>query len=486
MEKIIGRINEIDTLNQILVSKQAEFVAVYGRRRIGKTYLIEQTFSQGEIYMDCTGIKDGNMHDQLVNFIEGFQAAFYPDLSLSVPKSWRDAFDLLTREIKKIPTSKKIVVFLDELPWLSTSKSKLLQNLDFFWNTRWRKIPNFKLIVCGSAASWMLENLINAKGGLHNRITKSMHLEPFTLGETKKFLEANGVKLTENQTLEIYMVTGGVAFYLSQIQKSKSVSQNINDICFHKDGLLHLEFPRLFKSLFSAAELNLRIVREISKYRSGISVTDLVKKCGKKPGGRFSDRLSELEAAGFVQKFLPYGKQKRDHYYKIIDEYTLFYLRWIEEIVEGKSIPRGVNYWVNISKSPAWQSWAGYAFEGVCYKHADKIINRLGLGSISCLIGSWRYVPRAGAKESGAEIDLLLDREDNAITLCEIKYTANHFTIDKSYAKNLMNKVDTFKQHFATSKQIFLVMITTMGLKKNIWSDELVEGEVRLADLFKM
>lgn len=484
MTQIIGRKREREILNQILTSKKAEFIAVYGRRRVGKTFIIEQFFSHADVYFECTGIKDGNMHDQLINFTQVFQTTFYPGLSLSPAKTWREAFELLTQEVKKIPESKQIVIFLDELPWLAKRKSKLLQNLDYFWNSHWRKMPNFKLIVCGSAASWMLEKLINAKGGLHNRITRSLLLEPFTLEETKKFLEANEIKLTEKQILDLYMVTGGVPFYLTQIQKSKSVSQNINDMCFQKDGLLYTEFPRLFKSLFESADLNLHIVREIAKNRYGISFSNLLQKCGKKAGGRFKQHLSELEAAGFIQMFLPYGRKKRDRYYKIIDEYTLFYLRWIEDVIASKSIPKGVNYWVNISKTPSWQSWAGYAFESICYKHTDKIINKLGLSSIGCLVGNWRHIPHQGKNDMGVQIDLLLDREDDAITLCEIKYSANPFMIDKSYAKNLMNKVDIFKNYFKTSKQIFLVMVTATGIKKNSWSKELMDGEVTLADLF--
>ena len=220
MEKVIGREKEINTLNQIINSKKAEFIVIYGRRRVGKTHLIQQYCSSVDVYMECTGIKDGSIHDQLSNFIEGIQNTFYPGISLSVPKTWRDAFEILTKEIKKIHFSKKVIVFLDELPWLAKKRAKLLQHLDYYWNTQWKKLPNFKLIVCGSAASWMLEKLINAKGGLYNRVTRSILLHPFTLEESKEFLESNGVRLTEKQVLDLYLVTGGIPFYLMQIQKS--------------------------------------------------------------------------------------------------------------------------------------------------------------------------------------------------------------------------------------------------------------------------
>ena len=484
MKNIIGRRREIFALNQILSSKKAEFVAVYGRRRVGKTYLIQQTLSHKEVYMECTGLKDGNLHTQLNNFIKSFEKTFYPTLSLHAPQNWQEAFELVTREIKKIPKSKKIILFFDELPWLATKKSGLLQALDYCWNTQWSRIPNFKLVVCGSAASWMLNYLINAKGGLYNRITKSLLLAPFTLEETKQFLESKKLKLTEKQILDVYMVMGGVPYYLNQIQATKSLAQNIDDICFRKDGLLYAEFPRLFKSLFDAVDLNLHIVREIAKHRYGISFIQLIKKTGKKTGGRFKERLAELEAAGFIQSFLPYGRKKRDHYYRVIDEYTLFYLKWIQEIINGRSLPKSGSYWTHKLTGPAWQSWAGYAFEGICYKHADKVIKALGIEGIGCLIGNWRCIPPPGQKEQGAQIDLLLDRDDGAISLCEIKYSTSQFSIDKSYAKNLANKMEIFREQNHLQKQIFWVVITTVGLKRNIWSEDLISDVVLLKDLF--
>lgn len=484
MTKIIGRIKEITILDQVQSSKKAEFVALYGRRRVGKTFLVQRCFSNKGIYLECTGLKDGSIQDQLTNFIKSFQIVFYPKLSLSTPKNWQDAFELLTQAIKQIPKSKKVVVFLDELPWLATKKSRLLQSLDYFWNTQWSKIPNFKLIVCGSAASWMLNKLINAKGGLYNRLTKTMLLEPFTLAETKLYLGSKGVRLSEKQVLDIYMVFGGIPYYLDKINRSKSVAQNINDICFRKDGLLFSEFPRLFKSLFDAADVNLMIVMAIAKSRHGISFKELVKALGKTLGGRFGERLAELEAAGLIQRFLPYGKKRRDYYYKIIDEYILFYLRWIKEIVDGQEIPKSVNYWAQINNAPAWQSWAGYAFEGICKKHADNILRKLGLESIGCLIGNWKYLPTHKSKEDGAQIDLLFDRQDNAISICEIKYSSKIFSLDKNEAKNLLNKIEVFQKQTKTRKQLFLVMITTMGLKRNVWSEDLVQSVVELHDFF--
>ncbi len=482
MSNIVGREKEIKILDQVISSKKSEFVAIYGRRRVGKTYLVHQYLADKGVYFECTGIKDGAMREQLKNFILNFQTTFYPNLTLSTPKSWKEAFEMLTNKINEISKTKKMIIFLDELPWLSTRKSKFLQEIDYFWNTQWSRMQNVKLIVCGSAASWILDNLINAKGGLHNRITYQILVEPFSLSETKKFLEMMDIDLKPMQILDLYMIMGGIPFYLSKLQKNKSVAQNINDLCFTKEGLLHSEFLRLFKSLFDAYEINVRTIRAIAKFRYGVSYKDLVKTVGKKAGGRFTERLNELEAAGFIQKLLPYGKTKRDHYYRIKDEYTMFYLKWIESTV-GK-IPKGSNYWMTILKSPAWNSWVGCAFEIVCHKHENKIIEALHLNNIGCLVGSWKYIPPQGEKSQGAQIDLLFDRNDNAITLCEIKYSAKPYSIDKAYSKNLLNKKEVFKKGTETSKELFVCMITTMGIRKNTWSAEIVNEIVELGALF--
>ena len=482
MQRVVGREKEIKIFDRILSSKTAEFIAVYGRRRVGKTYLISQYFSNKSVYFECTGIKDGGMHDQLKNFSDGFKQTFYPNLILATPTSWRQALELLTNKIKEIPKNKKIILFFDELPWLVTRKSKLLQELDYIWNTQWSRMGNVKLIVCGSAASWILDNLINAKGGLHNRITESIRLNPLTLAETKKYLEViMKIKLNLKQILDLYMVMGGIPFYLNKLNKNKSITQNINQLCFSRDGLLYTEFLRLFKSLFESYELNLRIIKAIAKWRYGISLNNLLKKVGKKAGGRFSDRLNELEAAGFIEKILPYGRKHRDHYYRVSDEYTMFYLNWIED-VSGK-IPADSNYWQNMSKSPSWNSWSGYAFEMVCHKHVNKIINALKINA-SCLVSSWKFIPDVANKKLGAQIDLLLDRDDNAISICEIKYSTKPFSIDKSYATNLKNKIEAFQRETATNKQLFLALISTNGLKRNTWSEDLVDEVVNLEDLF--
>jgi hypothetical protein len=281
------------------------------------------------------------------------------------------------------------------------------------------------------------------------------------------------------------MVIGGIPHYLNQIEKGLSASQNIDKLCFTKNGILFNEFNKLIPALFHEAEVYDDLIRLIAKQRYGIERSDLLKKTKFSSGGRLDQRLLELEEAGFIINFKPYGHVKRGHYYRITDEYTLFYLNWIEPIEDSiryQNKPRG--YWDNQSRSSGWKSWAGYAFEAVCYKHIEKI--RVGLKiPITSNIGTWRYSPKKGSEEKGAQIDLLFDRDDDVVTICEIKHSDTLFLIDKQYANNLLNKVGVFKKQSGIDKQIFIALITSSGVKQNMYSTELIENQATLADLFE-
>ncbi len=483
-EKIFGRETEIKILDDLWKSSEAEFLAIYGRRRVGKTYLIREYFSRKRcIYFELTGQKDGTLKQQLENFAQAFSKAFSNGKPLQVPSTWKEALELLTKVIETTPKSKNIVIFFDELPWLATQKSGMLQALDYQWNSFWNRHPKLIFVVCGSAASWMLDNLINAKGGLHNRLTKAILLKPYNLKGVQQFLAYRKIRLNPKQVLDLYMVFGGIPHYLKQVEKGKSALQIVNKVCFQTDGLLYDEFDRLFRSLFSNAESSLSIIKAIAKCQYGLSREALIKATRISSGGTLNKRLKELESAGFIQSFIPYGNKAKDQYYRVIDEYCYFYLRWIEPFKQ-KGVAAGKEYWQTKGRTPAATTWSGYAFENICFKHVDQIRKALDLQAIACEIGSWRALPQ-GKQDSGAQIDLLFDREDGIVTLCEIKYTEKQFVLDKATAKNLQNKMNVFDQHMPSKKQNSFALITTIGLKPNIWSEELIQNVVTLEDLLR-
>jgi len=484
---IVGRKKEIAILNQMLSSKVPEFLAIYGRRRVGKTFLIRSFFEDKNIvFFNVTGAKDGLLEEQTRHFTKEIGRVFYHGVELKEAKNWDSTFEILTEAFKVIPKNKKIVLFFDEFPWMASKNSRLLQTLEYYWNQYWSRDKRIKLVICGSSASWIIEKIVNNKGGLHNRLTRNIYLEPFTLKETSRFLISLGVKLNNEQTLQIYMVTGGIPYYLSKIERGLSAAQNIEKLAFQHKSFLAEEFDNLFSSLYEDAGVYIEIMRLIASRRYGIVQDEILKHIGKALHGKTGlKRLKDLQDSNFIISFKSHFHKKKGIYYKAIDEYTLFYLDWIEPI-KSTLLAKGLmkSYWEKQQNSASWYSWSGYAFESVCYKHLSQISRALHM-SPTAIPNTWRYAPRKGTQEQGAQIDLLFDREDDAITICEIKYTEKPYVIDKQEAALLKRKIAVFKEKTRTKKQIFLAIISANGLKKTIYSEDMVDGLVTLDDLFK-
>lgn len=485
-DKIVGRLNEQKLLKELFESKKAEFIAVYGRRRVGKTYLIRNCLNPLPcIFFHVTGIQEGSLKEQLEEFSKQLLFTFFQGAPPSIPKKrWRDAFQDITDAINKLPKEQKIVLFFDEFPWMATPRSGLLKALELYWNRYWVFDKRIKLIVCGSTTSFIVEKIINNKGGLHNRVTRTIQLIPFTLNETEALLKEHNIHLNQCQILDLYTVLGGVPLYWTFVRKGLSAPQIIDELCFQREGALVKEFSRLFSSLFEDPKPYMDLIRIIAKHRYGISQFKLIDKSGLPDGGTTVNRLHQLEECGFVTSLVPYGHKDKGVYYLVDDEYCLFYLHWIEpnlRTIAKKSTNPG--FWLSQFQRPSWKSWAGYAFESICYKHISQIRQALKLDPGS-IVGTWRYAPRL-KNEEGAQIDLLFDRPDGTITLCEIKGSASHFAIDKDYAKILLNKQEVFRKQTRTKKQLFWALITTFGLKPTMYSEEIVTNQVVLEDLFK-
>lgn len=485
--KIIGREDERVLFQRILDSNEAEFVAVYGRRRVGKTYLIRKFFEKKRcLFFQTSGVQNGSQEIQLSEFKREIEATFYPNARrgfLGEPNNWMDALSLLTEAINLNKEKQKIILFLDELPWMATHKSGLISALDYYWNRFWVNNSRIKLIVCGSAASWVIENILNNKGGLHNRVTLRVPLEPFTLKEAEMYLKYRGITLNKAQILDLYMCIGGIPHYLKMLEKGLSVVQNINKMCFLKKGTLYDEFNNLFTSLFDHSESHEEIIKVIASKRDGVERSEIEHFVQTK-GGHITKYLSELEEAGFITPFLPQGRE-RGIYYKIIDEYTLFYLTWIAPRTKKRLREEGAShYWEIVAQSAAWKSWCGYAFEAVCYKHLPPIRKALKIPDGSAAT-TWRYFPKkGGAGYEGDQIDLLFDRPDGVVTICEIKYCTEPFVVDKQIAQELQRKVKVYEKVTKTNRQIFVSMITACRLKKNLYESEAIDSEAGLKDLF--
>lgn len=478
---LIGRKPEILEFNDVFNSRRAEFVAIYGRRRIGKTYLVEQVFEGKEtVFFHVTGIQKGPMKEQLSEFAKSVGRAFFSGASIKPSLTWLEAFEELNKAIEQESSGRNIIIFMDEFPWLCTRKSRLLQALDYYWNHYWRKDKRIKLVVCGSSASWMIKKIINDKGGLHNRCTRQILLKPFTLSETKSFFEASNLQFMTAQLLDIYMFCGGVPFYLDNIRKGQSVPQQIDRMCFTHSGLLYNEFDKLFESLFEDADSYKLIIRIIASRREGISQTELLSNNGLiSAGGRIVDKLKSLEAAAFIKSFIPIHNKRQGIYYRVIDEYCHFYLEWIEPVKKHLTFEDDENlYWSSKINTPAYYTWRGYAFESICYKHIGQIRRALSIPAGS-QIGVWRYTPRSKA-EKGAQIDMVFVRKDGVTNLVEIKCTDKAFCIDKAYYENLMRKKEIYKAVTRSQNQLNICMVSANGVHENPYSELILDQYISL------
>ena len=471
---LIARKKERQQLDRLLRSLSAEFLAIYGRRRVGKTFLIREHFKK-EICFELTGLQKGKLKEQLGYFHEELERRSKAEQD--VPQSWPEAFKQLRNYLEKLRGKKKRVIFLDEIPWLDSHRSGFKNALDHFWNTFLSRDPRYILIISGSAASWIVKNVINDKGGLHNRITAPpIRLEPFKLGEIEAYLKSNRVSLTRYDIITLAMVMGGIPMYLKDIEPGQSATQAIKDLCFSRGGRLQNEFSNLYGSLFDNPERHLDIVRELAKHPHGRTRTQLLQ--AYKSGGRLSRTLFELEEASFITLHEPFGDKTSGAVFRLTDEYSLFYLKWIE----GKGVAGQAGFFN--TETSRWRAWSGYALEALAFKHIAQIQDALKIGGLHITAHSWVHRKNQTWPE-GAQIDLLIDRPDNSINLLEIKFSNAPFSINNSYAKNLRRKMGTFRSVTKTRKNLFLTFLTTHGVSENKYSKELVANEITTDQLFQ-
>jgi AAA+ ATPase superfamily predicted ATPase len=474
MEEMIGRKAERQLLEELARANTPAFVAVYGRRRVGKTFLIRNAFNNTFTFY-LTGRAGIHTKQQLVNFDTTLKKHDPARELQPGPSSWMEAFQQLTDFLEKSQHPKKIL-FLDELPWLDTAKSDFISALEHFWNHWASGRPDILLIVCGSAAGWMINELINDKGGLHNRITHQIRLSPFTLGECEEYFQKKSASFDRYQIIQLYMAMGGIPFYLSLVNTSLSADQNINRLCFSENAPLRLEFDNLYRSLFKKADRYIAVIEALSRKKKGLTRDELLAETSQSNGGGATRILQELEASHFIRKYIAYGNKERQSLYQLGDFYSFFFLQWIRH-----SNPLDENLWLNMLDSPQKRAWSGYAFEQVCLAHIPQIKKALGINMIETNTSSWT----TAGKERGAQIDLVIDRRDRVINLCEIKFSINPYVITKEYAQELAAKTAVFKEQTGTTKSLYLTMITTFGLVDNSYASSMVRNDLDMNILFE-
>ena len=470
---LIGREKEINELRQAYGSDESKFVAVFGRRRIGKTYLVREVF-QNNFAFSYSGMANASTKEQLQRFYLTLKEHGYKQGSY--PNNWIEAFFMLEEYLKGLPEGKK-VVFLDELPWMDGPKSSFMPAFENFWNGWASARKDILLIVCGSATSWMVKKILKNRGGLHNRLNNQIHLQPFNLHECELYVQSINLPMERPEIMEAYMIFGGIPFYWSLLDKTLSLSQNIDSLFFGRNPKLKNEFKELYSSLFKQPDAYLAIITALAKKKIGMTREEIIGNAGLSTNGQLTKYLEDLENCGFIRRYQAIGSTTKNALYQLIDNFTLFYFKFME----GKR-NTDTNYWSKIQVAPVFHTWSGLAFERICLLHSEQIKKALGISGVITSEYSWRTA--ATDEHPGAQIDLLIDRSDKAINLCEIKYSDGPYTIDKKYMENLRTRAALFRQLTKTRKGLALTMITSNGLVPNTYSINNIHSLLTADDLF--
>lgn len=471
-EKIIGRAKEIRQIEQYVATARPELIAVYGRRRVGKTFLVRHTVGACFCFY-ITGVYKASLKEQLRNFGDEMRQRT-GNRKLQNPKCWHDAFLMLNNYLSGVDMDKRIV-FMDEIPWLDTHKSGFLREFDLFWNRYGSNCDGLKLFVCGSATTWMVSKFIGDKGGLHNRITHSIYLSPFSLRETEDYCKNRSIGWSRYDIVEMYMALGGIPYYLDMIEPGMSVAQNIDNLFFSEHALLRGEFNFLFASLFKNSSLYRRVIQTIARRRQGMTREDIMEGLQLSEGGNLTQCLEDLVQCDFIRTYSPFGKKTRGTMYQLTDLYSLFWLTFVDD-TQGQDS----HTWTNLLDTPLQNSWKGYAFEMVCLHHLPQIKKALGISGVLSQCQSWTG---SDGQEKG-QIDLLIDRRDHVINLCEMKFSTNEYNITKQYRDRLVERRELFRRVTGTRSALHLTMITTYGVKKSV-NSSVIQNEVVMDDLYE-
>lgn len=457
----------------MLKAEKADLVTILGRRRIGKTFLVKSVIKP-HINFHFTGIQNSDSATHLAAFVSKLAEVSKSSLQVAVPANWMEAFPLLKTYLKSIKSNKKKVIFLDEFPWIDTHKSVFLSAFEYFWND-WAVDQNIMVILCGSNSAWMKKHIHNNRGGLHNRITKYISLKPFTLGETKVFLKAKGLDLPDHDIIQVYMAMGGVPYYLQELRVGDSAIQNIDRALFSNQSTLKNEFQNLYRSLFDNYEKHELIIKALSSKQKGLTRQELIDLTAISNGGGLTRLINDLEESNFICTIYPFGKQKRDMLYRLIDEYSIFYYRFApNKHKEGT--------FIQASTTNKYKIWRGFAFESLCLKHMDQVKKALGISGINCTESSFYH--KGDESNEEFQINLLIDRSDNCINICKIKYYINHFDLTLKEAEAMRNRSEIFRELSKTKKYLMNTIISTYGVKANASNIYVVEKVIPMENLF--
>jgi uncharacterized protein len=472
--ELIGREYQQEELADIFKSKKSELVAILGRRRVGKTYLIRKYFAK-QMTFEFTGMDSAGLPEHMERFSKKMGDYFFNGVVSEQPKNWFKAFDQLEKALTNTNKKKKKVIFLDELPWMGMSHISFKNAFTLFWNDFAAMRNDIIVIFTGSSTAWLYNKVFSSKGGLFQRVTRRIFLSPFTLYETEQFIKSKNLPLNRYAILDFYMILGGIPFYLDLIKQGESVIQTIDRLFFRPNAELRSEFSELFRSLFNNGPIHKDIINTLAQHPSGLERNEIIEKIKYSSGGQFSSIVDELENCGFILSQVPFGKKNKDKKYILSDAYTLFYLKFVQDNKEKK--------WTQLAKTQTWISWSGIAFENTCKMHIPQIKGALRIGGVLSSHSGWHH--RGNSEMSGAQIDLLIDRDDKVVNICEMKYYNNKIVLTKEMADNIRTKMASFQYHTGTKKTLMPILLSPYGINDNMHSNGFIQKSIELNHLFE-
>ena len=482
MARIIGRKRELNFLEERYERDKSELLVIYGRRRVGKTFLVTQAFKDRFAFKH-TGLSPYEDEGRKVTMADQLQAFHYSLIRYGesrdrlCPKSWMEAFFRLEELLTSKRNGEKMVVFIDELPWMDTPRSGFLTAFESFYNGWASGEDDVLVVVCGSSSSWMLTNLINNKGGMYDRQTLELKILPFSLKETEEFLRSKDILLDRYDIVRAYMAVGGIPYYLDYFMRGRSFEQNMDELFFREGAPMRKEFSRLFRTLFSNSESYATLVRFLAGRRYGYTREEIVAGVDLSSGGGLTEMLTKLEETDFIEKYKPVAKEGGKLYYRLMDSFTVFYLHFIDGN-DGLD----EHYWTNSAGDRRVSTWNGIAFEQVCLSHVESLKRALGISGIATTAS--KYLAQGGDGRQGAQIDLVIDRADKNVNLCEMKFYAAEVSLDKEEDLKIRNRVEAVRAALGRRGTIFPTLVTTYGLKRGAHSG-VIQNVITLDDLFE-
>ena len=473
-ERLIGRERECDELERAVNSNRSELVVMYGRRRVGTTFLVRRFFNDSYTFY-YVGAHRQKKEVQLQNFRE-MLIRYSGDNTIPVLTHWHEAFLHLQAYLENCGDKRK-VLFFDEMPWIDTQGSEFVDELEYFWSNWVQQRDDIVLIACGSATSWMKDKLEDNQGGLHNRITHRIYLRPFYLSECKAYLQEHGFDWDDYQILQCYMLFGGVPYYLSLLRPSLSLPENVDALVFRRGGDLSNEFDELYNALFNKADRYITIVRLLATKRQGFTRSEIEKATGF-GGGGLTKMLDNLERCDFIIAYTQFGNKTKQTLFRLSDFYTLFYFQYVEN-----NRTRDEQYWQHHFTDRSVEAWEGFTFEEVCLRHLPHLKQGLGIAGMATEASAWRFVPQKGDERKGAQVDLVIKRADKVVHLVEMKFSEMPYTISKDYAQQLRDRRLLFMEATGIAHGVVLTFVTPNGLAKGAHSS-IVHSQLTAEDLF--